>query len=167
MTDNNHDDHIGCDCDVCDGKMTLESLEARQAELTKKYGFFSHFVSDANSKFVNYHTHGFRDTWGHDDLQIVIPIPPNIANNLFWTFADRVKAGERFAPDARVDKIVHGHQVILKKAKDGERDVLRIILPDKNGRFPKDPGVDDYFGMQETADLIDPILFGGNVGEDN
>jgi hypothetical protein len=167
MMDSDSHDHSGCNCDMCHGGMTFDDLKAKEVEMTEKYGFFSHYVSDPNCKYVNYHTHGFRKTWEHDDLQIVIPLPPNIANNLFWTFADRVKAGERFAAGARVDKIVHGHQVILKKAKEGDRDVLRIILPDKNGRFPEDPGVDHYFGKQETADLIEPILFGGNVGENN
>ena len=167
MTDaHNHEE--GHECAMCSGKMTADSLEAWEKEMTRKHGFCSHFVGDPDCRYSNYHTHGFRKTWDHDDFQIVVSIPPNVANNLFWTFADRVKAGERFSDGSQVDKILKGHLVHLKKAREGGRDVLRIILPDKNGLFPEDHGVDRYFGMQETVELLEPKLFGDdNVGENN
>lgn len=166
MSDDDHDH--GCICEMCSGRHTLDSLEAKEIEMTKKYGFFCHFVFDNDCRYANFHTHGFRKTWGHDDFQIVALLPPNVANNLFWNFANRVKAGEHFADGGRVDKIVNNYDVLLKKAREGGRDVLRIIIPDKNGLFPEDPGVDRYYGMQETVELIEPKLFGNNnVGEDN
>jgi hypothetical protein len=165
MTD--HTDHGLCGCGVCAGKISLDALETKEKEMIKKNGFFAHYVTDPNCRYVNYHTHGFRKTWDQDDFQIVVLLPPQLAHSLFWTFADRVRAGEHFKEGDRVDKIIREHPVCLRKAREGGRDVLRIILPDKNGLFPEDAGVDRYFSMQETAELAEPDLFGESVGENN
>jgi hypothetical protein len=153
------EDHGLCVCDVCAGKINMEGLKEKEAEMIEQYGFFTHFVFDVGHKFANYHTHGFQKTWEHNDFQIVLPLAHETAQGIFWNLAHRVKDGDRFSDGQDVDKIINGLLVRLMKARDAGRDVLRILIPDENGLFPGDDGVAPIYAVQDTAEGIEPDLF--------
>lgn len=137
-------------------------LDAIMAENIKKYGWQGHYVAatgspdepdDLREGYVNYHTHGLPESLGQPDLQIVIPLPPELAHQLFWTFVDRMKAGETFVADQKVEKIIQDYPLLLKAAKECGRDVLRVVFPDKAGRFPGEPEVAFKYGRQLEVEV--------------
>jgi len=114
----------------------------------EKYGFYCHFVTNDPAPYDNFHTHGLDLTYKHLDFQIVVPMDPKCAHNLLCSFADRVKAGERFKVGDRVDKIIAKSDVLLADAMENDRKVLRIVLPDPEWRFPGDPECDEMYAGQ-------------------
>jgi hypothetical protein len=154
------DDERGCDDPNCaSSHMSKRELRKWHADHLRKHGFYAHFVAEEFadlphplSHFVNFHTHGFEETWGHPDFQIVMPIRPETALDLFWIFANRVKAGEKFEVGKRYKEIAAApYDTLLVKAREAGRDVLRVLLPDAKNRMPGDKGVDPGFDLQTKA----------------
>ncbi len=151
-----HEHKKGMKCALCDGK-SLEEMKDWQDEKTKKCGFVIHCVQGRDA-FMNAHTHGFSDTWKHKDFQVVLALPESVISSVFWGFADRVKAGEEFKAGDQVDKIIRGFPVKLVDAVEADRDVLRVIFPDAEGRFPGEKGTDKYFDQQPNIDVSNDAL---------
>lgn len=126
---------------IAEGKSPDEVLAEKrrfEADQMREHGWYAHYVSGHESvpELFNYHTHGFDVTYpGQKDLQIVLRIQPQTAHNLFWEFAERLKKGERFAHGQRCDKIIKKGEVLLFDALDDGRPVLRVIIPDAEGRL--------------------------------
>lgn len=147
-----------CLCDFCEPGMTKQEIARRRDEITdeaiREHGFSVHAVVDYDDGYYNVHTHGFDVTWGHVDMQIVFPIDPKISHSLLWNFARKIKAGEKFKDGDMVDGIVTGFKVKLMGAVEDDRHVLRILLPDKNGKFPGDPGCKEGYEKQDKVRLL-------------
>lgn len=131
----------------------LEAAMKKTAEDIAKYGFAVHGVHDYPDGFANYHTHGIAETVGHPDFQIVMPLPFDVSMSIFWTLFRRVKDGERFAAGQSADRVIKGYQVRFLEAREDGRDVLRLLLPDKNGKFPGEPGCVPAWAQQATVRL--------------
>jgi len=106
------------------------------------YGWYSHFVLPENGgqQWVNYHTHGLPELYGHLDFQLVLPIDRITLHALATKLVKRVQKGERFAPSMRVSGILDNHDILLAKTMETrsiDRPVLRVILPDKDGNLDK------------------------------
>jgi len=143
-----HDDSeecLGC-------KEGLGAVVEWEMNCMEKYKFYSHFVANDPEPYANFHTHGIDLSWKHPDFQIVVPMDPKIALDLFWSFVERIKEGERFGAGDVVQKIIKGHDVRLIEAVECGRKVLRIVLPDPQWRFPGDPGCDELYAGQ-IADI--------------
>lgn len=141
----------GCSgCDVCSGK--IEDREKWEKEKLDKNGFYAHLVPSEDGGSINAHTHGFESTWGHKDFQIVLPIDAKIIMDIFWGLADRVKDGEVFQPGTSVERVIRSLPVKLELAKEMDREVLRVILPDGAARFPGDYGVDEMYASQISVE---------------
>ena len=143
----------------------------------KECGFFVHFVgsnepcADCGEEhdhttatwpdhLANIHTHGFEQTWKHPDFQIVLAMPPQVAQSIFWKFADQVRAGKRFeAGKDYADVIEPGpnakkssYSVRLAWAEENDRQVLRVLIPDPEGRLPGDQGCEQHYLDQLNFD---------------
>jgi hypothetical protein len=115
-----------------------EKILQWQEDMIRLFGFYAHYVV-ADDASVNIHTHGCIESWQHPDLQIVLPIGV-AADVIFNALIDRVKAGERFAPGERADLVLTETLSIVVAfiaAAEGQRFVLRVILPDRQGRLDK------------------------------
>jgi Domain of unknown function (DUF4262) len=125
-----------------------------ERENLRKHGWICHFVTaDAASPTgFNLHTHGLQENYQHADFQIVVPLPQKVGHSILITLADRVKAGERFEADKKVDGVItdpdgEGMPVKLIEATECGRPVLRVILPDPRGKL--DLGeIDDQYVKQ-------------------
>jgi len=143
-------------CDVCSGKMSMADVERWEAENMKKSGFYVHGVMGQEEGYINAHTHGFDRTWSHRDFQLVLHLPENVVMDVFWNFANRVKAGEVFCDGMKVDGIIREYPVLLSSAFEFRRPVLRILFPDAKGRFPGDPDVEAAFEHQNCVGQGEP-----------
>jgi|SRR5665213_1843625 len=120
----------------------MEDISPGEQENLESYGWFSHFVvgETEGQKWVNYHTHGLPDHYGHLDFQFVLPIDSHTLHALATRLVDRVKKGERFVPGMRVSGLMNKHEALLiqtMETRSIQRSVLRVILPDKEGNLDR------------------------------
>ena len=119
-----------CECACCAGK----DINAWHQEQMEKHGWFAHYVLDEGNG-VDFHTHGMDQTYKHLDFQIVLPINHKTVNSIFWRFADLLKSGKQFKAGDRVAEIIEGYDVLCVEVTSGERNLLRVILPDADGNL--------------------------------
>lgn len=126
------------------GGMTPEAALAaarqRDAEALAEYGWYAHLVFDDDDSPTRYniHTHGLAERYGHPDFQVVLPLAPGIAHGVLIALADGVvKDGRRFTAGTPVAEIIRGFDVGFAEASECGRPVLRVILPDPDGRLER------------------------------
>lgn len=118
----------------------LEAARRRDAEALAEYGWYAHLVfdDDGSPTGFNCHTHGLAETCGHPDFQIVLPLPTEIAHGVLIALAEGVvKDGRRFAAGTPAVGIIRGFPVGFAEASECGRPVLRVILPDPDGRLAR------------------------------
>jgi hypothetical protein len=117
----------------------LEEMNEWQNEAVKKYGWYAHFVAKGyKNDLMNAHTHNVQEKFHHPDLQIVIPVPGKVANNIFFNVVNKIREGITFSPGEQVTGVIRNMPVTFCEAEENGRKVLRIILPDPNGVVDKD-----------------------------
>ena len=117
---------------------SLEDLQRKQAAMLEKYGWMVHYVfdDDESPNRTNYHTHGIADNFNHPDLQICLPIQPEVAHGLFEAAIDNIKKGVAYTANIEYDNILAGgFKVKFMETQDGSRKVLRMLIPDENGKY--------------------------------
>ena len=67
-----------------------------------------------------------------------------MAHKIISTVADRVRTGEKLADGQLLNEVIKNFPVKLYAAKEGGRDVFRIILPDPEGKLEQDEMNDQY-----------------------
>lgn len=108
--------------------------EAYEREMMEKLGWYWHYVlDDPQPPFANIHTHGFEKTFGQPDVQIVFPLPPEMAQGVLNSIVDLLKKGVRLEPGKRYAEVLQDFEVEFALAEESGRRVLRFILPDKDG----------------------------------
>lgn len=102
----------------------------------------------------NFHTHGM-EKYHHMDFQMILAYPPKEICRILNTLGLRVQAGEKFKNGDMVAGIYEDCDVRLTEFEETGRTVLRVIVPDKNNRFPEDPECDGRYALQLfTTDFI-------------
>lgn len=87
----------------------------------------------------NIHTHGM-NAYTHKDFQIVLDIGKDGAVYLLNTLAEKVRDGEVFTAGERIEGVYPDCEIKLAAATEGGREVLRVLVPDENNRFPDEEG---------------------------
>ncbi len=102
----------------------------------------------------NAHTHGM-EAYNHLDFQVVLDFKEKEIHRILNAFALKVQAGQRFAAGDYVAGIYLDYNVRLDEVEESGRKVLRIIIPDKNNKFPEDITCTGYYRLQAlpTKDL--------------
>lgn len=132
-----HYDKKNCECYYCQyGEKALQKLE-RSSII--KYGWYAHVVEDdcAAPNHFNLHTHGLMELYGHYDLQCCMPMDPNRIMTVFHDVIDSiVKKGGKILPNFDYPQfLTNGYQVRFILARECGRNVLRMLIPDKAGRY--------------------------------
>lgn len=101
----------------------------------------------------NAHTHGM-ERYGHKDFQIVLDLPVEYIGYVLNALGSCVQDGERFCTGELV-KFPDGLVVKLAEFEECGRKVLRVLFPDRVGRFPDQSGCMKLFTLQmrNTDDL--------------
>lgn len=139
-------------CQACKGG--IEATLKWQAEASKKFGWYAHFVCDMDNGLSNMHTHGLTEKYGHPDLQIVVPLSPECGHGIFWNVVRRIEVGEKFEPGTRYDGILQNMKVMFTPARECGRALLRIVLPDKHGNLTEEE-MEDHWKLQWTLLDVD------------
>lgn len=131
----------------------LEKMGQVHGDMLAKHGFYVHYVPNdpQTDPGVNAHTHGFEETWGHVDFQIVLPLNPEMVHGIFWSLANAVKAGKKFAAGDH-EGVITNFSVRMVEAWENDREVLRVLLPDESGKFPDDEGCEEKYVLAQTPE---------------
>lgn len=116
-----------------------EEMKRSIAVSIKKHGW-AHKATNPNltdGVHPNFRTYGIEESYNHLDFQIVLPIHPKDAHVTFINLVEMVKSGTTFHEDIEYINIIEGYPVKFKRFKDGNDTVLRLLVPDKKGRFPE------------------------------
>ena len=97
----------------------------------------------------NAHTHGM-ERYQHMDFQMVLFLPPQEIGRILNTMGMRVQSGERFKAGDYVSGIYEDCQIRLDAFEETGRMVLRVVIPDKYGRFPEDVACMDTYKLQQV-----------------
>ena len=126
-----------CKCSICENGP--EATSKFEQEMMAKYGWYVHMVQDPNYPLgINYHTHGLDHTYKVMDIQIVYPLPSDIAMNLFHECVGYIDHHGFIEENVGIDKIIRNYKCKFLKVQESGRDVLRMIIPDKDGNLGLD-----------------------------
>jgi len=154
------DGDCGDDCGCCGGcddcaplpeEEALARLRAWEAEMMGKHGWYAHVVGDDDQSPTgfNAHTHGM-EAEGGLDFQVVLPVPAQCAHSILANLV-KVSKERELAAGQDVDGVLQGYKVRLALATECGREVLRAILPDREGRLGAD--ADEPFNNQAEGCL--------------
>lgn len=125
-----------------------------EAAFLKHYGYYAHYIVPKNRANVNYHTHGLPENKWHLDLQIVCPVKPDLAHKIFWSVVCEINSGHMFRDGEKSDAIAD-RPMEFREFAEGGRRVLRIIIPDDDGRFPSDAGCEEPYKWQYEPTFVE------------
>ncbi len=107
-------------------------------------------VSGFPEYMANAHTHGM-ERYGHLDFQIVLAMDPYVVGTILNNMGCRVQNGEKFkSGDILSDVLAGDYDVHLLEVEETGRNVLRIILPDPENRFPGDKKCEYPYNRQKN-----------------
>ena len=132
-----------------------KSGEERERESMKRFGWFARVVPGHPETPFGYsvHTYGFDKTWKQPNVQIVYPMPPDMALDTLYTITQLLEKGEKLEPDRDYfDSILEGLTVRFAWATESGRRVLRAILPDKKDRVKRGEITGDFARQWEGTE---------------
>ena len=95
----------------------------------------------------NAHTHGMA-RYGHPDFQVVLRIPDSEIRRILNILCLAVQKGITFEDGEYIGGIYDDCTVRLQSFWDGDRKVLRVIIPDANNVFPDRGGCRTPYSYQ-------------------
>jgi hypothetical protein len=107
-------------------------------DLITTNGWVSSYES-IDRNHINYCTHGVQLNYNHPDFQITLPIGASNAENIARDLIEDVRKGHVFKEGEKYSGyLLGGYDLTFKRCVEGDRQVLRVIFPDKNGLMPTD-----------------------------
>lgn len=129
------------------------NMQEWEQQMLREKGWYTHAVPAEQYKdapnLANYHTHGLSETMSHPDLQIVIPVDAKVAHSIFGQFIEQIKGGLTIQ-DGDELHLNPKYMCQFKTFRETGREVLRIILQDKGGKYPWDEDCAPGFDQQLT-----------------
>lgn len=132
----------------------------KEKEMQKDYGFYCHMVPSGDPESptgTNYHTHGIPISLNHPDVQIVMALPPQIYGPIIHSVYNFIKEGNIIEVGKYYDDFLQGLSVEFAWATECGRDILRMILPDKEGNTSFDT-IDNPYKEQWHDTTLRPSL---------
>lgn len=141
-----------CRCEGCrlirEKGLTLAeaviALNAKDDQLIAQHGWVWHYIIDGP---VSAHTHGLPESYGHPDLEILLPLSGKQIGSVLWALVDAIKTGTNFS-DLHEETGVLSCPVRFVWGTESGRKVLRVIFSDATGRFPGEARCDEPFSHQ-------------------
>lgn len=135
-----------CECELCKAiaaegyEEAMKHVAAKEEEMLEKYGWYAHHVFDDPDFPSNIHTHGLPETQNHHDLQIVLGLPGELGHGFLINAIELIKKGIELIPGEYYKEICTDKEgkdllVLIKEATECDRKVLRLIFPDKYGKY--------------------------------
>jgi len=143
--------HKDCRCLRC---------EKHVQKMLDEHGWIVDLIRDGDKP--NFHSHYLESYLGHKDIQLVYPLPDNLVGGIMHTVVGNIKKGRKYKAGDITSSVLEGLDVLFVEATETGRTVLRIILPDKEGRLkpgeiisPYDMQWDENVKIPEAYQKID------------
>lgn len=95
--------------------------------------------------FANIHTHGL-DKYNHKEICIPLDVGMNLAGRILNLCGLAIKLeGEKFVPGFD-DSVIQNLPVLFYEFENS--DMIYMIMPDPNGKFPEDDGCEFPYNKQ-------------------
>ena len=131
-----------------------DSKKVVQEQKVRGCGYYIHYAPpEGSDDCVNYHTHGLMSSRNHKDFQVILPadaevihsttayeptvaMPSNltIICSIIWSLVAKIDDGEVFEAGMEFYEPIHNYKIKLVDSIENGREVLRILLPDEDGR---------------------------------
>jgi len=121
-------------------------ISEENQKLLDKQGWFYDY-EEIVSPLANIHTHGLAENLNHIDIQIVLKMDDEIIRMLLHSIIENIKGGYTYY-EGRSTKVIEDLEVEFKKFEEDGREVLRLIIPDQEGRFPNDESCSEPYNKQ-------------------
>jgi hypothetical protein len=122
-------------------------------------------AGDTSAEPAFAYTIGLFHNFKHPEL-IVLGLRTELMHSMLNTVAERVKAGQVFAAGDRLSEVIGGFEVTLREVLHpasfkahvgyalwfyGEKSfpLFQVVWPDRQARFPGEPGTSEAFNRQE------------------
>lgn len=138
-----------CKCLICSGG--LANALQTEDESIERFGWYAHMITDPSTACgADIHTHHLEESFGHLNLQIVLPMPAQTAMSILHTIIDNfIRKGVALEPGKEYKEIItNGYSVTFTKAIESGRGVLRVIFPDKYGYCQPNEPMDEQYKLQ-------------------
>jgi len=118
-----------------------------------KDDWYIHYVIDGSKidGMLNIHTHGMHN-YEHLDFQLVLPVSEEQAVSFLNSLCYEVKNGRKYT-EGEYDDDLFSCKYRLELYRETDRDVLRLILPDTQLRFPEDRLCQFPYNLQMIGDF--------------
>lgn len=73
---------------------------------------------------------------------------PEIAHQIFVNLIIDISNGKSFEEGEKYSDAIEGFNVSFKEYKEMERDVLRVLLPDRDGILPNEKNCNENYMIQ-------------------
>ncbi|MEK5036187.1 DUF4262 domain-containing protein [Paenibacillus sp. FSL R7-0302] len=119
------------------------------ATATAEMGWHANVVpsSQYDGIHANYNTNGVKESFGHLDFQVILPIEPKQTHAVIISLIESIKQGKVYEEGVLYDGII-GFPMGFKRFVECGREVLRLMIPDRLGRHPDDPECEEFFKIQ-------------------
>lgn len=97
--------------------------------------------------FCNAKTEGMYK-YNHPEFQLVICMEYKMILYTLNNLGLMVQSGRKFKDGDLVDELFEGYQVQLKEVKEDGEQLLRILIPDANHKFPNDSDCQQIYSYQ-------------------
>lgn len=98
----------------------------------------------ASHEMADHRTVGLPLNFHHLDIQLYFPMRATLALNILHTAIEVIKTGVTFQPGSTSTDILHDLTVtFIEVTVDGQK-MLRMILPDRAGRYQRDVIAEPY-----------------------
>jgi hypothetical protein len=95
-------------------------------------------VFDEFGIYINAHTHGLEESYGHKDIQIVMPFGQYSIAEIMSECVYAISRGRTFEPGVSYSGLFYCDVQFIEVEEDN-RKVLRMLIPDERGLLPSDP----------------------------
>ncbi|MCF2529117.1 DUF4262 domain-containing protein [Yinghuangia soli] len=162
-----------CRCVVCrdyGDRDARDSFELRIAELVESPGWMVAAVPADDQGDAFAYTIGLRHSFGTPEVAM-FGLDPYLMQELLNVLGEKAAAGLPLADGSRHGDVIDGHDVLLRQARGGwypaffgralsfyraPFPVLQVLWPDRKGRFPGEPDVDDSVRARQPQTWLRP-----------
>jgi hypothetical protein len=116
----------------------LDAVKEIEDKGMETQGWFAHIVPEnpAIPEGINYHTHGCDVSFGFSDFQAVINVVPTQIHFIVRNLIEHVKTNKLQPKSGDMIQLdILTIPLLLLQAKEGNRKVLRVCVPDEQGNF--------------------------------
>lgn len=132
-------------------KVLIKDINEEAKKNIELFGFHIWYLTEKNSEMINCFTIGLEESYSHKNIQITLPLEKDKCANIIHALVDQIKSGKAISVNNIHDGLLNFSFLALdvdKSSQTMDFPVIRIIIPDSNGKFAHEEECDSHFKKQ-------------------